>query len=138
MHCSQFGMSASNSLFAAPHRPITLAAGLLSTVVCCTLFAPLACAESSDARASATLSELADGWRRTTHGWERLPRGERDTGSAEVPSQHVTLVQAWPAAWAACLVLAVLSLAAARAERKQVDARAAGSDQFSYQLGRAG
>lgn len=89
--------------------------------------------------ASRTDSSLAsaDRWRRTAIGWERLPVDGRAPFREEDPSEHVALAQVWPAAWAACLVLSVLSLAAAGAERKEIDARSAAGDQVGYDLGRA-
>ena len=79
----------------------------------------------------------ADGWRRTALGWERLPVDGRNAAAKEAPAEHIALAQVWPAAWAACLVLSVLGLAAAGAERKEIDARLAAGDQVGYDLGGA-
>ena len=66
-------------------------------------------------------SVMDDGWRRTANGWECVypislsgsglqnQKGVPDDCGA--PSQHLGLAQTWPAAWAACIALAILSLA---------------------------
>ena len=80
---------------------------------------------------------LGDGWRRTVRGWEQLTPGGKAATGREAPTQHVALVQVWPAAWAACVVLSILRLAAAGAEGKEIDARLARGDELGYDLGRA-
>ena len=94
-------------------------------------------AQIDHAKPANTSPQLADRWRRTAQGWEQLSPSGRSAVVSEAPTQHVTLVQAWPAAWAACVVLSILGLAATGAERKEIDACLASGDQFGYDLGRA-
>lgn len=65
--------------------------------------------------ASVTVHDLTinDGWRRTPEGWIQLDLAY-DPMSDMAPSDHLSLAQSWPAAWAACLALFVLYAASAR------------------------
>jgi hypothetical protein len=53
---------------------------------------------------------LGDGWRRTSVGWEQLPPPPPPV-LRYTPSRHITLSQAWPAAWAACMLLSIIGAA---------------------------
>ena len=63
--------------------------------------------------ASIDLSALSDNWRRTSAGWQQLPPVAQ-TSATFAPSQHATLAQLWPAAWAACMILSIASLPASK------------------------
>jgi hypothetical protein len=91
---------AANSVVAGSGSARGLAAGDAGAAV--GALAPTASAD----RHAAT---LGDGWRRTSVGWEQLP--PPPPVLRYTPSRHITLSQAWPAAWAACMLLSIIGAA---------------------------
>jgi hypothetical protein len=69
-----------------------------------------------------------DRWRRTSLGWEQLEPAASPKRKF-VTAQHISFVQIWPAAWAACVVLSVL--AASGAEGIKFNTGTSGRDQVS-------
>lgn len=130
--------NSSAHFFAARSGALAAAVVTLSVVYCCEeSFAQHGGAPAVHASSGTLAPQLADNWRRTVHGWEQLAAEGKSGRDREAPTQHVALVQVWPAAWAASVILAVLGLAATGAERKEVDACLARGDEVGYDLGRA-
>lgn len=126
-------------LLFAPYRSLAVAMVAITMFGCsfAVILCDNVCAQCDTASHAAAAPQLVDGWRRTAQGWEWLPAGGEEKNQPEVPTEHVAVAQVWPAAWAACVVLSVLGLAAAGAEGKEIDACLAAGDQVGYDLSRA-
>ncbi|MCC6509177.1 MAG: hypothetical protein IT423_08725 [Pirellulaceae bacterium] len=60
-----------------------------------------------------------DGWRRTSEGWTLLHMPVATKPEPQLPTEHFSLTQLWPAAWAMSMLMLVLSLPGGSNPRQQ-------------------